>query len=48
MTECFWCNEVFDNFDHDTCPNCARDTHTKEIQIITIKENENGEDGITA
>lgn len=48
MTECFWCNEVFDNVDHDTCPNCARDTHTKEIPIINIKENEDGEDGITA
>lgn len=34
MTECFWCGEVFDNVDHDTCPNCARDTHTKEITII--------------
>lgn len=34
MTECFWCSEVFDNKDHDTCPNCAVDIHTKEITII--------------
>jgi hypothetical protein len=34
MTECFWCNEPYDNVDHDTCPNCAVETWTKEITII--------------
>jgi rRNA maturation endonuclease Nob1 len=38
MTECFWCQQVFDDTDHDSCPSCARDTHTKEIKIINIKE----------
>jgi ribosomal protein L37AE/L43A len=44
MTECFWCNEVFDNTDHYTCPNCARDTHTKEITIIREGNNDSEED----
>lgn len=35
MTECFWCNQTFDNTDHDACPNCASNVHTKEIKIIT-------------
>jgi hypothetical protein len=33
VTECFWCNEVFNSADHGSCPNCARDTHTKEINV---------------
>jgi rRNA maturation endonuclease Nob1 len=40
MTECFWCNESFDETDHDTCPSCARDTHTKEITIIHMEDEE--------
>jgi rRNA maturation endonuclease Nob1 len=44
MTECFWCGEVFDNVDHDTCPNCARDTHTKEITIIQGENDDSEED----
>jgi hypothetical protein len=38
MTSCFWCDELFDEVSHDTCPNCAKDTHTKEIKIINVKE----------
>jgi rRNA maturation endonuclease Nob1 len=34
MTECFWCNQTFDNTDHDACPNCASNVHTREIKII--------------
>jgi rRNA maturation endonuclease Nob1 len=44
MTECFWCNEVFDNVDHDSCPSCARDTHTKEITIIREGNDDSEED----
>jgi len=40
MTECFWCQEVFNEMDHDTCPSCARDTHTKEITIIHVEDDE--------
>ena len=40
MTECFWCSEVFDNTNHDTCPSCAVDTHTKEIQIVKVESAE--------
>lgn len=40
MTECFWCTENFDQSDHDTCPSCARDTHTKEITIIHMEDEE--------
>ena len=39
MTECFWCNQKFDYNDHDACPNCASNVHTREIKIIT-EENE--------
>lgn len=44
MTECFWCNQIFDSTDHDTCPNCATDTHTKEITIIREERNDSEED----
>ena len=44
MTECFWCSETFDSTDHDSCPSCARDTHTKEIKIIKEKEDEMAEE----
>jgi rRNA maturation endonuclease Nob1 len=44
MTECFWCNEVFDSVDHDSCPSCARDTHTKEITIIREGNDDSEED----
>jgi hypothetical protein len=41
MTECIWCDEVYDNSDHDTCPNCAVNTDTKGIKIILLgDENE--------
>ena len=40
MTECFWCNEVYDNTNHDTCPNCATDTNTKEIKTVKVKSTE--------
>ena len=44
MTECFWCSEVFDSTDHDSCPSCARDTHTKEITIIKGDNDDSEED----
>jgi rRNA maturation endonuclease Nob1 len=44
MTECFWCNETFDSTDHDSCPSCARDTHTKEITIIKGDDDDSEED----
>jgi rRNA maturation endonuclease Nob1 len=44
MTECFWCNQIFDSTDHDTCPNCATNTHTKEITIIREENNDSEED----
>jgi hypothetical protein len=37
MTECFWCQQVFDDTNHEACSSCAKDTHTKEIQTITIE-----------
>lgn len=40
MTECFWCNEVFDETDHDTCPNCAVNTDTKGITIVVLEDND--------
>jgi rRNA maturation endonuclease Nob1 len=44
MTECFWCNQIFDSTDHDTCPNCATNTHTKEITIIREENDDSEED----
>jgi rRNA maturation endonuclease Nob1 len=44
MTECFWCNQIFDSTDHDTCPNCATNTHTKEITIIREENDDSQED----
>jgi hypothetical protein len=32
MTECFWCNEVYDSTGHNTCPSCATDTGTKGFE----------------
>ena len=41
MTDCFWCQEVFNETDHDTCPNCAVTTETKAIKTVpTGKEDE--------
>lgn len=34
MTECFWCNHVFDIKVTPKCPECQSDTNTKEISII--------------
>jgi rRNA maturation endonuclease Nob1 len=44
MSECFWCNQIFDSTDHDTCPNCATNTHTKEITIIREENDDSQED----
>ena len=38
MTECLWCEEAYDNTDHDTCPNCAVSTKTQGIKIINIED----------
>jgi hypothetical protein len=40
MTECFWCNEVFDEKIDERCPKCASDLHTKEITIIQNRDEE--------
>jgi rRNA maturation endonuclease Nob1 len=40
MTECFWCSEVYDSTDHDTCPSCAVDTHTKGVKIVVVESAE--------
>jgi hypothetical protein len=34
MTECFWCNVVYDSKEFNKCPECQSDINTKEIQII--------------
>jgi hypothetical protein len=34
MTECFWCNAVYDSKEFSKCPDCQSDINTKEIQII--------------
>ena len=39
MTDCFWCNEVYDSVGHDTCPNCAVEVNTKETTMIKEKQN---------
>jgi RNA polymerase subunit RPABC4/transcription elongation factor Spt4 len=36
--ECLYCNEVYKIEDHTTCPNCAVNTDTKNITIITLEE----------
>ena len=38
MTECIWCDEVYDGVGHDTCPNCAVSTDTKGIKIISLED----------
>jgi hypothetical protein len=38
MTECFWCQTVYDERDFDKCSNCLSDLNTKEIKIITTKK----------
>jgi hypothetical protein len=35
MTECFWCDAVYDNTQLKRCPKCLSDTNTKEIKIIS-------------
>jgi hypothetical protein len=34
MTECFWCNAIYDADKFSKCPDCQSDTNTKEITII--------------
>ena len=38
MTECFWCETLYDESDHDRCPKCATDLNTKEIKIVEVKD----------
>ena len=40
MMECLYCDEVYDDSDHDTCPNCAVSTETKGIKIVTLEAEE--------
>jgi rRNA maturation endonuclease Nob1 len=40
MTECFWCSEVYDSTDHDTCPSCGVNTDTKTIKIVSVENTE--------
>lgn len=35
MTECFWCDHLYDGAEFDRCPKCASDTNTKEITVIS-------------
>jgi rRNA maturation endonuclease Nob1 len=38
MTECFWCDTVFDAKEYDRCPKCNSDLNTKEIKIIEVAD----------
>jgi len=40
MTECFWCDCVYDQTKCKKCPDCQSDTNTKEITIIKGEEDE--------
>jgi len=35
--ECLYCDELYNPEDHETCPNCAVNTDTKGITIITLE-----------
>jgi hypothetical protein len=37
-TECFWCQEVFKETDHDSCPNSAVTTQTKAIKTVSAEK----------
>lgn len=39
MTECFWCDCLYDAEETPKCPDCQSDTNTKEIKIISEEEN---------
>jgi RNA polymerase subunit RPABC4/transcription elongation factor Spt4 len=36
MTECLYCDKVYQAEDNTTCPNCAVNTDTKGITIIVL------------
>ena len=38
MTECFWCDTLYDPKDYERCPKCVSDLNTKEIKIIEVKD----------
>jgi rRNA maturation endonuclease Nob1 len=38
MTECFWCQEVFNEADHNICPSCAVNTDTKSIKTVPTEK----------
>jgi hypothetical protein len=38
MTECFWCENLYEPTEYDRCPKCVSDLHTKEIKIIEVKD----------
>jgi RNA polymerase subunit RPABC4/transcription elongation factor Spt4 len=40
MTECLYCDEVYNVEDHSTCPNCAVNTDTKNITVIVLDKEE--------
>jgi hypothetical protein len=40
MTECLYCDEVYDVENHSTCPNCAVNTDTKNITVIVLDKEE--------
>lgn len=38
MTECFWCQNIYDKEHYDKCPRCLSNTNTTEITIINLRE----------
>lgn len=40
MTECLYCDEVYEMEEHTTCPNCAVNTDTKGITIIKLEDDQ--------
>lgn len=38
MTECFWCQNVYNKKEHDKCPKCLSNLNTTEITIVTAKD----------
>lgn len=40
MTECLYCDEIYDGIDHQTCPSCAVNTDTKGITIIKLEKDQ--------
>ena len=40
MTECLYCDQVYNVEDYSTCPNCAINIDTKGIIVIQLNDEE--------